>query len=372
MKILFVHLLNNFTGSPRVLSNLLDKLSEDDTFDCHLLTSNSEGALSDIDNVIYHYNCYDWKRNKIILALKLLVSQIYQFFFVLFSQNYKLLYINTILPFGAALAAKIRRIRCVYHIHEYYPKPNIMQKICVFFARKCASEIIFVSEYLKKCYEGKFACPQTVIYNSVSQTFHLRALNYDFSEACIKQRFISRKIVMPCGLKKYKGIFEFIKLANSMPDFNFFLVISNQKTETDLFVRDVNIPSNLTILNEIKDMACIYQDASLVINMSLPRGNDIFIETFAMTIIEGFEYGIPCIAPCYGGPLEIVEDGKCGFLLEPFETEIVIAKIKYIFNSVDNYMNFSRNAKKRSKLFDLTNAYKIIKSIILTATKEYN
>lgn len=370
MKILFVHLLNNFTGSPRVLSNLLDKLSEDDTFECHLLTSYSKGALSDIDNVIYHHNYYNWRTNKIILALKLLFSQIYQFFFVLFSRNYNLLYINTILPFGAAFAAKIRKIRCVYHIHEYYPNPNLMQKICVFFAKKCASEVIFVSEYLRNCYVGKFTCSQTVIYNSVSQAFHERALQYNFSEDCIKRRFANRKIVMPCGLKKYKGIFEFIKLANCMPDFNFSLVISNPKTETALFLRDVIIPTNLTILNEIKDMASIYQDASLVMNMSLPHGNDIFIETFAMTLIEGFEYGVPCIAPSYGGPLEVVEDGKCGYLVEPLETDFVIEKIKYIFNSFDNYVYFAKNARERTGAFDLNNIYQNVKAIICVKTME--
>lgn len=364
MKILFVHLLNNFTGSPRVLSNLLDKLSKDHTLECHLLTSYSKGALSNIDNVSYHYNFYNWKTNKIILSLKLLFSQIYQFFFVLFSRNYKLLYINTILPFGAAFASKIRRIRCVYHIHEYYPNPNLMQKICVFFAKKCASEVIFVSEYLKNCYAGRFSCSQTVIYNSVSHSFHVDALKYDFSEACIKSRFDNRKIVMPCGLKKYKGIFEFIKLANSMPDFTFILVISNSKTETDMFLRNVIIPSNLMILNEIKDMASIYQDVSLVMNMSLPHGNDIFIETFAMTLIEAFEYGVPCIAPCYGGPLEVVEDGKCGYLVNPLETALVIEKIQNIFNSFDNYVYFSKNAKKRSIIFNFDDLYKILISII--------
>lgn len=364
MKVLFVHLLNNYTGSPRVLSNLLEKLSSNTNFELHLLTSNSEGSLSNIVNIQYHYNTYNWSTHKIILALKLCVSQIYQFFFVLFSIHYSLIYINTILPFGAAIAAKLRGIRCIYHIHEYYPKPNIMQKICLFFARKCATEVIFVSEYLKNCYVDKFLCRQTVIYNTISQEFHNKAAKYNFPEGCAKERYMNKIIVMPCGLKKYKGLFEFIKVANNMPDFNFVLVISNPRSESERFFKDTILPSNLKILNEIKDMTIVYHEASLVMNMSLPYGNDIFIETFAMTLIEAFEFGIPCIAPGYGGPVEVIEDKKTGFLVDPFETDYVIQKIRAIFESFEIYKYFSINAKKRGMFFSVDDFYSSIMEII--------
>ena len=43
MRILFVHLLNNFTGSPRVLANFLEEYTGNGD-EIHLLTSNTEGC----------------------------------------------------------------------------------------------------------------------------------------------------------------------------------------------------------------------------------------------------------------------------------------------------------------------------------------
>ena len=364
MEILFVHLLNNYTGSPRVLANVLRGLIHDDGVHFHLLTSFSEGALSEIDGVAYHDNHYKWTSRKILLAVKLLFSQIYQFFFVLFSQKYDLVYVNTILPFGSALAAKFRGMKIIYHIHEYYPNPNLMQKVCVFFARKCASEIVFVSEYLKTCYENKFKCPQIVIYNSVAKNFHETAQEFSLTDEVIKTRFENKRIVMPCSLKKYKGVFEFIKLADKMPDFSFELIVSNSAEETKFFFKNFDFPKNLTVKNEIKDMAKIYGQASLVMNLSIPHGIDRIIETFSMILLEGFEYGLPCIAPNYGGPKEVCTDGKSGFLVEPLDTETVAEKIVYIFRSLDTYTNFSNEARKRAESFSYADFISSEKKII--------
>lgn len=364
MKILFAHLLNNYTGSPRVLANILEGLTEQKNLDIHLLTSATNGSLSAISSIRYHKNFYKWNDNKILLSFILIYSQIYQFFFILFSSGYNVIYINTILPFGVGIAAKIRNKKVIYHVHEYYPKPNLLQKVAVFFTRKCASEVIFVSNYLKHCYKGCFKCKENVIYNSVSKSFHDKANQFSLSDIVISKRFQSKIIVMPCALKKYKGVFEFIKLAKLLPNFNFKLVISNTKKETENFLSKEVIPHNLIIMNEVKNMNVVYEDASIVMNLSIPHGMDRFIETFSMTLIEAFEYGVPCIAPAYGGPTELIIDGKTGFLIEPLDTQNLVNKIQFIFKSLENYNRFAKTAKQNSFLFSYAEFIKKIESVI--------
>jgi sucrose synthase len=40
-------------------------------------------------------------------------------------------------------------------------------------------------------------------------------------------------------------------------------------------------------------------------------------EAYGLTIIEAMTSGLPTFATCHGGPLEIVEDGKSGFHIDP-------------------------------------------------------
>ena len=370
MEILFVHLLNNYTGSPRILSNILDAFSNRDDVRIHLLTSFSEGCLSEHGNVIYHNNHYKWSASRIHLAWNLVISHIYQFCFILFSRNYDLVYVNTILPFGAAFAAKLRGMKIIYHIHEYYPNPSVMQKICVFFTKKCASRIVFVSEYVKSSYGEKFAYNKNVIYNSVSKQFHDVAEKISLTDDVLTHRYESRKIIMPCALKKYKGVLEFVKLAEKLPDFFFELILSNSEEETKQFFKDMQLPMNLCLRNEIKDMTKIYEQASLVMNLSIPHGIDRIIETFSMILLEGFEFGLPCLAPNYGGPKELIEDGKSGFLIETLDTKKVIEKLRCFFSDFSAYKRFSLCAKERSLLFSNEKFSDAIKNEIEEETNE--
>ena len=348
MKILFVHQLNNYTGSPRVLENIIKSISREPEIEIHLLSSNSKGALSEIENVTYHNNLYKIGTNKIQLFFSYIISQLYQFFFVLLGKKYDCIYINTITPFCAAFAAKIRGERIIYHVHEYYLKSGILYSICEFFLNLCSNSIIFVSDYLLNCYDKENLRKSVVIHNSVSKEFEKKARMITINEELLKRRFESKTIMMACSLKAYKGIYEFIKIAAELPDYCFSLVVSDSMEKVNSFFAGKIIPQNINILCNIDDMHSLYNKSSLVINLTLPR---MVIESFGMTLIEAFEYGIPCIAPNYGGPKEIIEDGKNGYLVNPCEIDVVVKKIKMIFKDFTEYNDFSRYALESSKKF---------------------
>lgn len=363
MEILFVHLLNNYTGSPNVLANFLKEYSQNHE-NIHLLTSKTKGFLSNIDNIKYFDNKYRWCANKLFLTFILIFSQLYQFFFVLFGKKHDCVYVNTILPFGVVLAAKLRKERIIYHIHEYYPKPHLMQRFCVDVASKCGDKYIFVSQYLKSCYTGIFEKSSLVVHNAVSTDFHSSAKNYICQKDYIENKFNHKQIVLPCALKKYKGVNLFLGLAKKLPEYDFLLVTSNSKIESDNFFRNEEMPRNFNILNQISDMSKIYSYASLVMNLSIPHGIDKIIETFSMILVEAFEFKTPCIAPCYGGPLEIINNGDNGFLLEIENESDVIKKIYYILSDLEIYKNFCEKAFMRSYYFSFEKFVKSITEII--------
>lgn len=339
MKIFFAHLLNNYTGSPKVLAILLNELCKNNSLEISLLTSKTDGALSGIPNIKHHDNFYHWHENKFLRILQFSFSQTWNFFFTFFA-DFDVLYMNTVLPFGAAIAAKIRRKQIIYHVHEVYINPGFLKKFYSWVMNKCASKVICVSKYVKDNVDFK---DSVVVYNPVEKTEVPRDI-----ALYLKRKFERKLIFMPTSLKKYKGVFQFVDLARIMADFDFILLCSSEHSEMQKFFSETNLPKNLTLIGKQKSLEKFYREAAISMNLSL---YDKFIETFGLTVLESFDALAPVIAPNYGGPKEIIQNGKNGFLVDSYNLIQICECIQKIMFDFETYKNFALNARKRAEDF---------------------
>ncbi|MDO8967491.1 glycosyltransferase family 4 protein [Algoriphagus sp.] len=343
-KLIFFHLLNNYTGSPQVLRNTI-LVSKELGKEVHLYTSRGEGFLSGIDGITYHSNYYLRSRFRILTLFTFFLSQ---FFLMLLLVKYKrdncTFYVNTILPFSAILMGKFLKKKVIVHVHEYEISPGLLNGFLFWVVRRYADEIVVVSNFLARNPSLRGRNPR-VIYNSVKKELELSAKSGD------RQRGEFR-ILMLASLRPYKGITEFLELARTLPQFGFDLILSDAEPDVMRWKSERIIPLNLAVLSVQKDVIPYYQKASLIMNLT---NKDKCLETFGMTVLEGMQFGLPAIVPTDGGVTELVVNGENGFLVDYIDLDNIEGLIVKMDSDRGYWKQLSENAIRRSKQFSREN-----------------
>ncbi|SMG11333.1 Glycosyltransferase involved in cell wall bisynthesis [Marivirga sericea] len=308
MRIFAAHLFNDYSGSPKVLMQLI-KSWVDDNHEVHLYTcSGREGFLSHLNGVQYHFYWYSLSSNPYIRLLFLMASQFILMAKILMKlRKDDLVYVNTALPFGAAIAAKMKGAKLVYHVHETSLKPEIFKSLVFGIMKWSADHLVFVSDYLAK-EEAIGNIPYTVIHNAIPEDFLEESSSYE--KEVINQ---VKHVLMVCSLKWYKGVNEFLELAKSNPRLEFRLVLNAEEHEIAEYFSKLNVAENIEILSTQTNLHPHYQWAHIIVNLSRADG---WIETFGLTIIEGMAYGLPAMIPTVGGITELVVDGTNGYQVD--------------------------------------------------------
>lgn len=338
-KIFCFHLLNDFSGSPKVLSQLIKGWIEHG-YNVHLSSSISrEGFLSNIDGLTYHDNKYSFRKNKVWRLCKLMWSQLYLIIMLiqLVSKD-DVVYINTILPFGAAILGKLKGAKVIYHIHETSISPWILKKFLFGIAKVTASQAVYVSQFLSE--QEKGFKNSTVLYNAIEDEFLNKA------KLRTIQTIDAKNVLMICSLKKYKGVNEYVAIAKRCPNYQFRLVVNASEVEIMHFFQNDELPSNLEIFPTQKDVHPFYEWSHVVLNLSRI---DEWLETFGLTVIEAGAYSKPVIVPPAGGITELITEGKEGFKVNSHEIVKVEDALRRIMDDTELYEKMSKSAFENVK-----------------------
>lgn len=342
-KLYAVHLLNDYSGSPLVFKQALQALQEDG-YHIHLLTAtSSQGFLSNLEGIVYTNISYQWHTNKLFTLLHYLYAQVQICITLLFCLRSKdIVYINTLLPFAAAIAARLRGCKVVYHLHETSIQPKLLQRWLLWIADYCSFRNIFVSYYLSQHFHFKKA-KGVVVYNSLPEHFINRA-----ASVASEKPSGTFTVLMLCSLKAYKGIYEFLSLAAHLPEFHFLLVLNAKEADVTAFIKATNPSDNCKIYSAQSDTIACYRQAHMVVNLS--RKTE-WVETFGMTILEAMYCGKPVITPTVGGITELIKHGTQGFRIDGNDLPSLQQAIRNAAHNPATYKALSNAALARSTAF---------------------
>jgi glycosyltransferase involved in cell wall biosynthesis len=343
-RIIAVHLLNDWSGSPLVFRQALEALQQ--TGDAIILftaTPAGRGFLSDLAGVHTQPIRYAWSPSKLMTLINYLRVQAGLFVKLLFflkSSDY--VYVNTLLPFGAALAAWVRGCQVIYHVHEVSVKPRLLKAWLRSIANRTATQVLFVSDYtLQQTALRKPRC--RLIYNALPPSFSRQA-----SQISAPNTLAPFTALMLCSNKAYKGVDSFVTVARQLPRSQFVLVLNASAADVATFVSQTAPPSNCTVYPAQSDTVPFYQQAHVVLNLSHPDG---WIETFGMTVLEAMACGRPVIIPPVGGIRELIEEGQQGFMVDARRPDDVVQALLNLSSDIERYTRLAEAARQRSAYF---------------------
>ncbi|MBD2769114.1 glycosyltransferase family 4 protein [Hymenobacter sp. BT664] len=344
-RIIAVHLLNDRSGSPLVLRQALEVLLEaGHAVDLLTATPGGPGFLSDLPGVRLHALPYRWSARPWQTLLNFVLVQWLVFWKVLgLARRGSTVYVNTLLPAAAALAARCRGARVVYHLHEVSLRPAALRRVLCAVAGRTAHQVVYVSEYLRQTLNLPVR-RQMVVHNTLAPGFLAQALQLSLPTAS-PDPFL---VLMACSLRDYKGVPEFVALARSMPELAFELVLNAAPDAVTAYQRQQDIPNNLRLFPATADMHPHYRRAAVVANLSRP---DEWVETFGMTVLEAMSYGRPVLVPPVGGVAEVNVHAKTGFAIDGRDLEALQQALRLLAGNSHRYACMAAAARQQAATF---------------------
>lgn len=347
--IVFIHLLNDSSGSPKVLRQTIEAVRFQNIRPKLFLGRDGTGILSHCDIPIEHY-WYKRMGYRFLTLFTYFFSQVALFFKLLGDRSIEknaIIYVNTLLPFGAALYGWMTGRTVIYHVHEISITPAPLKHLLITIARGTSCLNLYVSDTHKEGLPISDTLARRV-YNSLDSTF------FSIAKQSIYSQFYdgSFNILMIASLRDYKGVPELVSLAKNLQDWKgirFDLVVNDCKEEIDRYFFGYDIPPNLIVHPRTSDPGLYYGKASLVLNLSRV---DQWVETFGLTILEAMAYGIPVIVPPVGGPTELVVDGIHGYKVDSYNSISLQEKVLLLYS--DSKLCQRMSAACRARASDFT------------------
>lgn len=343
----FIHLLNDFSGSPRVLRDMVDSTGFSKSGK-YIITSRQSGFLTGVD-ATYLKICYRPYQSRLLKLISFMWAQLCLFavtsvilIMAKIRRINSIVVINTLLPFGAAIPARVLSDAVIYYVHETTVNPPKIKPLLRYFVEQCADHVIFVSRYLheRECFRRPV---QHVIHNGLRGDF-VQDIRIDEVN-----KFSNRSVLFVGSLKAYKGIFQLLEIARLAPTLNFVGLLNCPNDEFTSFAKrsEFPLPGNLQVITNRDNIQRYFQEAFVVLNLSVP---DLHVETFALTLLEGMSFGCAVVAPPVGGHTDYVSS-EHGLLIDSREVRLIAEYLEVLASSYTTWVQCSRASATTAKRF---------------------
>jgi glycosyltransferase involved in cell wall biosynthesis len=357
----FCHLLNDASGSPRVLLGAIRAICRDGSPGRLLVGSEGRGVLEQCQIPITRY-WYVRPGRRLLKPFAFLASQWSLLLALLRDRTIPkgaVIYVNTLLPFGAALFGKFTGRKVVYHVHEVSITPRALRSLLCLVARRTSSANVYVSGAHARALPIP-GVPAFTVHNALDEGLEAAAARSNY-----RWRHDGEfRVLMVGSLRDYKGIPEFLSLVAGLEgraDLRFDLVVNEDEQEIEEYFRGRPRPAGLRVHPRTHDVAGFYARSSAVLNLSRV---DLWMETFGLTVLEAMAFGVPVIVPPVGGPAELVTDGVQGFLVDSRDAALLRERLLRLADDESLCQTMSEAGRRRAGDFSSRKFEEAIRNVL--------
>ena len=326
--ILFVHASADLYGSDRSLYNLIKNLDKTQYRPFILLPY--KGPLMDllcrVENTGVFVHDFAVLRRKnfsmtgMIQYFVSLLGSVIRICRLIRSNNITVVYTNTSVVFPGAIAAKLCGIKSIWHIREILQEKPMVNKVLRTIIDKFSDVIIVNSQATKESVMGKNPQKIKVIYNAIDVSSNIAADSKNEFKERYKIKDEELIVGMAGRINRWKGQKLFIDMAAE---------VVRYKKNVKFVIAGDTFSGEESLLENLKEYVAAKQiEASVIFTGNIKNMNefysalDIFVlpsikpEPFGLVVLEAMSKGIPVVATNHGGPVEIIDDGEDGFLVD--------------------------------------------------------
>lgn len=253
--------------------------------------------------------------------------------------NIELVDTNTAVVFPGAVAAKKCKIKSTWHIREII-KSNIENKVISYIMKKKADLIIANS----KASGQALNVPESkirVVYNAVEDKERVDVPHTEFTVGMAGRinRWKGQKLLVDAAEivnKKYPEVIY--NIAGDVYTGEEFI-----KEDLIKHIEEKGLTESVRLLGQVNNMPEFYS------------GLDIFVlpstqpEPFGLVVIEAMNYGLPVVATNHGGPVEIIEEGVDGYLVDWENPQEMADRIIRLIEDKELRDTMGRNGQNKKK-----------------------
>ena len=341
--VLFLHSSSELYGSDRSLLNILKNLDRDKykifvILPCEGPLVEAIRQLGDVKIEIFQVAVLRRKNLSIKGGLEYIrdfrASKKYIEEYVRMN-NIDIIDTNTSVVFPGAVVAKKENIYSVWHIREIIG--NRYENLFIsWMMNRYADTIVANSKSTGAAL--KVECSKIrVVYNAVDE---------------IESVYVKTDKVPTIGMagriNRWKGQKLFVDAAEIVvkerPDAQFLIagdVYSGEeaiKKDLSDYIDQKSLSTNVKLLGQVNDMHDFYNRLDIFVLPSIQP------EPFGLVVIEAMEHRLPVIATRHGGPMEIINDGEDGFLVDFNDAKEMAEKILILLNDETKKIKFGEQA----------------------------
>jgi len=248
----------------------------------------------------------------------------------------KLVYVNNLTGLAPALAARRRRIACVWHIRELFddvggemhpPWPGGRHRVRRYL-RSCASHIVAISRAVEQnVLDGWCRDKTTIIPNAVDNVFFAEIRTSAEARRALGLPLGQPLVGVPGTLRPVKGHEFFLEaaaqVAKAMPEVLFAITGDGEPPYREKLSQRVNqlgLTNRIRFLGTVADMPAFYRACDVI---CIPSRS----ESFGRTAVEAMAVGTPVVATAVGGLAETIQDGQTGLLVPHGDVKLLVSAL---------------------------------------------